>query len=260
VKHTALTPARFRSRAREALFYSSNWISVLLVSFAVMLLIFSAVSLADSLITLISDILPLPAVIRPTAYLVQYLLFSPLLVGQLHYYTDLYRAAHGDIAAHVPPAAVFAPYASPRVAVRAWGEVLTVLFLCALIPVSLSPALIAVRLTFANRIGVFPAVLLTLSGITAFLSVLYLNARLTPFLYLTAERPQLPFSDAIRRAWRLSADSALTGVLLQLGLLFSAVLSVLLTAGVLFFLYVLPIAVFTYVSYCHTLSGRHDPN
>ncbi len=258
MKHTALTPRRYRKRAREALFHSSNWISVLLVTYAVMLLLFSSVSLTDSLIAIASQVRPVPPWIRWVLHLVQYLLFSPLLVGQLCYYTDLYRAAHGDIASHVPPAVIFTLYGTPRAAIRAWGQVLAVLFLCALIPVSAFPALIALRLVLTENTGIFPAVLLMLGGITAFLSALYFNARLTPFLYLSAERPQLSFFDAMRRSWRLSADSAATGVLLQLGLLFAAAASLLFTAGVLFFVYFLPIAVFTYVGFCHELSRRSD--
>lgn len=258
MKHTAPTPHRYRTQARAALFHSSNWISALLATYAVMLLIFCAVYLTDSLFFLLTLHLPIPHAVRIGLYLVLYLLFSPLFVGLLCYYTDLYRAAHGDIASHVPPAVIFTLYGTPRAAVRAWGQVLTVFLLCALIPVAATPALIALRLVFTESTGIFPAVVLMLGGITAILSVLYFNARLTPFLYLSLSRPELSFFGAVQRSWALTSDCALTGVLLQLGLLASAVFSVLLTAGVLFFLYVLPIAIFTYVSFCHELSRRAD--
>ena len=258
MKHTALTPRRYHRLAREALFYSSNWISALLITYAVTLFCFGAVYLTDSLITVVSVFSPVPRWFSGLLYPVQYLLFSPLLVGLLHYYTELYRAAHGEASSSVPYAVIFGLYGTPKFAVRAWGQLLAVLLLCGLIPVSGIPVMIAFRLVLTNSAGILPAVLLTLFGITAFLSVLYLNARLTPFLYLTAARPELSFYDAVRRSWTTTADSALTGVLLQLGLLFASVLSVLFTAGILFCLYVLPIAIFTYVSYCFELSRRSE--
>ncbi len=258
MKHTAPTPRRHRTQAREALFYSSNWISALLVTYSLILLFFCSVKLTESLLVLWEWLRPIMPWIRWGLYLVQYLLFSPLLIGQLCYYTDLYRAAHGELSSHVPPSVIFTLYAAPRAAVRAWGQVLAVCALCASIPVSAIPALTALRLVYAEKIGIFPAVLLVLGGITAFLSMLYFNARLTPFLYISASRPALSFFDAVRRSWTLTADCVLTGVLLQLGLLLLAVISVFMTAGVVFFLYVLPIAIFTYVSFCHELSRRSD--
>lgn len=258
MKHTAPTSRRHRTQAREALFYSSNWISALLVTYSLLLLFFSTVELTDCLLVLSKWLQPMMPWIRWGLYLVQYLLFSPLLVGQLCFYADLYRAAHGDLSPHVPPAVIFTLYATPRAAVRAWGQVLAVCVLCASIPVSAIPTLTALRLVYAERIGIFPAVLLVLGGITAFLCTLYFNARLTPFLYISVSRPELSLFDAVRRSWTLTADRALTGVMLQLRLLLSAVISVFLSAGVLFFLYVLPIAVFTYISFCHELSRRYD--
>ncbi len=258
MKHTALTPRRYHRLAREALFYSSNWISALLVTYAVMLFCFGAVYLTDSLGIVVSVISPIPHWFFGLFYPVLYLLFSPMLVGLLHYYTDLYRAAHGEASSNVPYTVIFGLYGTPKIAVRAWEQLLAVLLLCSLIPVSITPVMIAFRLVLTNSAGVLPAVLLALIGITAFLSVLYCNARLMPFLFLSAMRPELSFYDAVRRSWSITADAALIGVLLQLGLLFASVLSVLFTAGILFCLYFLPIAIFTYVSYCFELSRRSE--
>lgn len=258
MKQTAPTPRRYRVLAREALFCASHWIAALLMTYSVMLLFFCAGYLTHTLHTLLSQFYPIPPTADGVLYLVWYLLLSPLPVGLLYYYTDLYRAAHGEGVSHVPPAVLFSPYSSLRTVVRAWGQSALVLFLCALLPLSVLPTVHALRIFIKTGVGSLTAVLSALCGVIAFLAVLYFRARLVPFLFLSATRPELSLLDAVRRTWRISADFALTGVLLQLGLIVTTLLSLFLTMGILFFVYVLPIAVFTYIGYCHELSRRCD--
>ena len=258
MKHAAPTPRRYRALARDALFHSTNWIAALIVTYAVMLLFFCSGYLTRLLCTCLTLFYPISPAVYGMLYLVLYFLLSPLLVGLLYYYTDLYRAAHGEGAAYVPPAVIFSPYSSLRTVVRAWGQITLVLTVCALIPLSLLPFFRAVRMFSSEFAGSLTAVLLILGGVIAFLAALFLGARLTPFLFLSADRPELSLLDAVRRTWRIGADCALTGVLLQLGLIVTTLLSLFLTAGILFFVYVLPIAVFTYIGFCHELSRRCD--
>ena len=258
MKPAALTPRRYRKLARDTLFYASNWISALFVTLAVLLTLYSGVCLTGYAVTAVSHIVPAAHGLRLLLYPILYLLLSPLLVGLLGYYCELWRAAQGDRSMFVPPAVLFRVYESPRTVLRAWGQVTLTLVLCAATPLSLIPAAIAFRRVLTDTMEIYPAVLLAMLGITVFAAVLYARARLLPFLYLSAAMPERTLPDAVRRAWRLSADGAVTGILLQLELLLGALLSLFLTAGILFFLYVLPIAVFTYIGYCHDLSRRWD--
>ena len=257
MKHAAPTPGKYREAARYALFFSSNWIAVLTVTYAVLLIPFTAVFFTDSVLSVLRMYTPIPEAVDMLLYIVWFLLLSPLSVGLLYYYTDLFRAAHGDGRSHVPPAVIFSPYASLLSVVRAWGQVFMTLLLCALIPLSLLPLYMACT-SILQAHAVMPAILLLLGGIVLFLCVLYLNARLTPVLFLSSVHPELSFGDAVRRTWKTARTTAVTGVLLQLGLLAAGVCSLVLTAGIVFFIYVLPVAVFTYIGYCHDLSRRCD--
>lgn len=258
MKHAAPTPRRYRALARDALFHSSNWLAALIVTYSVMLLFFCAGYLTHTLCVCFSLFYPIPTAVDGMLYLVWYLLLSPLLMGLLYYYTDLYRAAHGEGAAHVPPSVIFSPYSSLRTVVRAWGQITLVLSVCALIPLSLLPFGYVLRMLSSPHTGSLTVVLTALGGVTAFLAALGFGARLTPFLFLSAARPELSLLDAVRRTWHIGADFALTGILLQLGLIVGTLLSLFLTMGILFFIYVLPIAVFTYIGFCHELSRRCD--
>ena len=213
--------------------------------------------LSDSALYLLSLYRPIPRLLPYLCYAVWYLLLSPLCVGLLYYYTDLFRAAHGEGSAHVPPAVVFTPYAKAASLIRAWAQVTATVFLLLPIALSFLPTVAALRLLLSGERVTFGCALL-LFGITAFLSALYFNARLTPVLFLSANRPELSLGDAVCRTWHLTADVALTAVLLQLGLIVAAVLSLILTAGIAFFLYVLPISVLTYVGCCHEIARRCD--
>ncbi len=244
--------------ARDALFHASNWIGALLVTYSVLFIGCAAVYLCDALLALVSLSTPIPPTVSTVFRIAACLPLLPLGSGLLGYYVDLYLSSRGEITAYVSPAAVFAPYTTPRRAIRAWVLTAATLLLCALIPLSALPILTALSPLFDGSATTLTAAILTFVGLLALLAALYINARLTPILYLCVTRPHLSVGDAVRRVWCRSADFALNGVLLQLGLLLAAVLSALLTAGILLVLYVLPISVFTYTAFCHELSRRCD--
>ncbi|MBE6657233.1 MAG: hypothetical protein E7604_02210 [Ruminococcaceae bacterium] len=257
MKHASAAPGKYRHLAQQALFASSNWAAALIVTYAVLLLVFTAGFFSDGIVYVLSLLYPVPEAVTAVLLLARFLLLSPLFVGLLYYYTDLFRAANGDGPAHVPPSVIFSAYVSLSSVIRAWIQILYTLFLCALIPASFVPLYFAGRRLLSAEAPLL-SVLMLLIGVLVFLSVLYLNARLTPALFLSAHRPELSFGDAVCRTWCLSQKAAVTGLLLQLGLMAAAVLSLFLTAGIVFFVYVLPIAVFTYIGYCHDLSRRSD--
>ena len=257
MKHAFHHTGKYCASAHAALFYASNWISALTVSFAVLLIIFTAVLLSNSLFAVLSALYPLPDGIYWILHIMQFLLLSPLAIGLLYFYTDLFRAAHGDGPINVPPSVIFSPYASGTSILHAWLQSLFSLPLLSLIPASFFPLYFAgSKLLDPNAFTV--STLLWLGSVIAFLAVLYLNARLLPALFLSAVYPERSFGHVIRMTWHTTKNTVLTGILLQLGLLAAAAVSVLLTAGILFFFYVLPFSVFTYIGYCHALSHRCD--
>ena len=218
-----------------------------------MLVIFAVLFLSDTALHMLSAFYPVRNVFRILLYSACCFLLSPLAVGLLYYYSDLFRSAHGDGPSHVPPSVVFSPYASLSSVVRAWWQTFTGMLLTAMIPASLTPLYFAERLLPSGQ-SLLPRILLWLGSTVLFLSVLFLNARLMPAVYLSAVHPEYTFSAVLRRAWTGSRSAALTGVLLQLGIWAVTVLSLLLTAGIVYFIYVLPIAFFTYIGYCHDIS------
>ena len=248
------TPRSCRRDARTALFSASNWISSILCCFAVMLLLFTAVFLTDTALAAVSLLIPLPVAADVILGLLWYLLLSPLCIGVFCYHIDLHRASLGDGPAHVPPSVIFSPYAHLTSVVRAWVRMFSVILTAACIAASSVPMILSVRpgpqpLTTVRIIAL-------LAGVLLFLAVLYLAARLSPALFLSLTCPEEPYLRSILRAWRATQTTAPCAVVLGLGFLAAALLSVLFTAAVAFFLYVLPAGLFTYITYCHAVSRR----
>ena len=239
--------------ARGALFHASNWICALTVTFSVLFVIFAVLFLVDNTLAFLSALLPNRTVVRILLYSVCGFLLSPLLIGLLYYYTDLFRSAHGDGPSHIPPSVVFSPYASRSSVVRSWWQTIGGVILTALIPASFAALYFSGRLLLSNR-AIFPGIPALLASIVLFLSVLYLNARLMPAAFLSAMHPEYAFGTVLHKTWISTQSTAITGILLQLGLWAASVLSLFLTVGIAYFVYVLPIAVFTYIGYCHDIS------
>ena len=251
------TPRQYRIRARDALFYSSNWIAALISTFAVMLIVFTAVYLTECIDAFTAMISAHPLPIRPIAAVLWYLMLSPLCYGLLGYYTDLCRAAQGEGPVRVPTAVIFSAYASKTSVVRAWAFMFIALSLQLLLPLSLVPLhpLLSGSVSGIGMLQLLPAVSLCVLLLSF---ALYLGARLMPSLFLGLSRPELPISAILRRTLRQTGQSAGCAVLLQLGLLVSAVLTLLFTAGIGFFLYVLPNGICTYICFCQDLARRTD--
>ena len=253
MKRTSAAISKYRKDARGALFHASNWICALTVTFSVLLIIFSAIFLSVKALVLLSEIYPDRIAVRLLVHSACFLLLSPLLIGLLYYYTDLFRFAHGDGPSHVPPTVIFSPYASVSSAARAWWQTAVGLILFALVPLSFAPMYFSGRLLSENRFMPW-GVLILFGCIILFLTVLYLNARLLPAAFLSAVHPEYAFGTVLRRTWDCTRSASLTGVLLQLELLAASLLSMFLTVGIVYFIYVLPIAVFSYIGYCHDIA------
>ena len=248
------TPQTCRREARTALFSASNWISSMLCCFAVMLMVFTAVFLTDAALAAVSLFFPVPYLADVILYLAWYLLLSPLCIGVFCYHIDLHRASLGDGPAHVPPSVIFAPYAHLSAIVSAWIQMLSVILTCEGIVLS-AYLLLRTAAMFSLTLSPVGALLLTAS-LLFFLAILFFAVRCSPALFFSLTRPREPFYRSVIRAWRATRTTAPCAVVLGLGFLAAALLSVLFTAAVAFFLYVLPTGLFTYITYCHAVSRR----
>ncbi len=249
-----------RADARTALFYSSNWITVILVGFALMLLLWGAWSVSDRMLSIASGFIEIPSIAGTVLHVLLYLLLTPLILGYISFCTDLIRVSRGDGSGRVPPTVVFSVYTSGRSIIRAW--------LC--LPLQLLPWLIyAVCVVLGNRFfpltglgGIVSAsvytTVLVFSAVLLLLTCLFFSTLLSPLTYLCVTRPELSLR-AIASAMRsMTRYTVLQSVLLQLSLLTALALSVLLTAGVAAFLYVLPIGLFEYLCLCESSAHRTD--
>lgn len=260
--------ARIRAQADTALYFGSDWISLLIILFSVFLFFWGAYYLANTFLWFLSAIdvrFAAPRVVW-TVYLILYLLLSPLIPGVLSYAYDLFRAAHGELGGRVPATEIFHCYASPRAMLGAALDVLVQLILFLLPPAVLVAAFYLIRripgisLSAIHTAGSFPTVnpvSLILPGFLAillFIGALYVTSTLSPALFLSVARPELSFPARIKHSFlymRLHAGDAVFA-LFRFGIL---TLASLFLAGIPFFVYLLPHAIFTYIGFSKELSN-----
>lgn len=261
MKGTPTPTGHIRAAARNALFFSSNWISALISTFAVLLLIWGAVFFVDTVLWAASCAVWIPCSVDAAAYLLLYLLLSPLLPGLLGYYSDLYRASRGEGAARVPPNVIFSCYGHARTLVRAWVQMLIQLLLWASVPgavfvsVSAAVAFTAGGSGYIMPLGAAAGLILS---VVLLLTALYANARLAPALLLSVTLPELTLADSLRISLRMTRTYAASAVTGQLRLLLLSVLTLFFTAGIGYILYLLPLTVFTYISYASDAAVRAE--
>ena len=245
----------FCGEARRTLFLRSNWISVLFVLFSVCFFLVGAAYFMDCLYYAIvlsgifetDSALLYPVFVFCAAFFL-FLLLSPLLPGLKAYCCDLYRSRTEE-ALRVPPTEVFCCYASLEAVVRAWKLVFFRMTAIAALPLAL---LISVWISELLR-AVCPPLLSVLCGIFAAVLLLIpaciLCVLTTPLLYLSVTRPELTVSGCLRESARVMRYRIPEYLVFRLGFLPWLLLSVC-SAGLLFFVYVLPYLIFADISFC----------
>jgi len=95
-------------------------------------------------------------------------------------------------------------------------------------------------------------------SVVLLLTALYANARLAPALLLSVTLPELTLADSLRISLRMTRTYAASAVTGQLRLLLLSVLTLFFTAGIGYILYLLPLTVFTYISYASDAAVRAE--
>ncbi len=261
----------YRREAREVFAFRANHLNVLFALLAVIFFCACAVFFADcfyralalSNISLQNEQL-LSVVYRVCSILILFLLLSPLYMGLVTYLVDVYHTRSANIG-HVPQTGLFCFYAGIESAVRAWLVTLVRLIGVALYPISAQLIFILAKYMLPffgkhNTVGVAIGILLLIT-----ISLFLLSAVLTLDLYFktvviyAVMRPTSSIFFCLRIAASHVKAHFTEGLLLLLDFTPWMILSVL-SAGVLFFLFVLPYILFSEISYSvHLMMEAKEP-
>ncbi len=250
------------------MYFGSDWIALLIALFSVLLFIFGTLYLTDTVLWLLPLLAPelTNMTVLSAVYLFLFLLLSPLVPGVLSYAYDLYRTAHGELSGRVPATEIFHCYASPRMMLTAAADVAVQLAVISLPPAVLlaaryiiphlpgyaAPHMLLMR--HLSLMTLLPMLLWSLGAVLCFIGALFVCATLSPALFLSVARPELSLLTRLKYSFlymRLHAGVAVFA-LFQFGLL--TVLS-LFFAGIPFFVYLLPYAIFMYISFSQEISN-----
>ncbi len=260
----------YKKEARAVLCYRSNWIGMLFVWFALFFFVYCAFYFSDcfyyaiavSGISTVNSTL-LAEIYRPVSFLVLFLLLTPLYPGFLSYLYDLYRSqAKGS--GHVPPTELFCYYANLSSAMRAWVLSLIRILVYLLIPVFVWLFITAERFLHPLFTALHPIagfwiknLLLCSIGFLILLAVFCCNIHADIFTIYAVTRPELPLRVCYQRSRTFIRRHMAEGMWLDCSFLPWLFLSIL-SAGILFFFYVLPYYLFTFISFYVHISAETD--
>ncbi|MGM9625493.1 MAG: hypothetical protein ACI3XM_07265 [Eubacteriales bacterium] len=251
--------SRVRTHARAALFFGSNWMTVLLVLFSVMLLFYGIGYFTRILILLLSECIPAVSfgTLAVSASLVLYLILSPLIPGVLSFCYDLFRVSRGELSGRVPITVIFHCYADASSVIRAWVHVTFQLVLFCL-PVGVIYLLFRTTafLTSWNRSIPIPFayIFITLTAVVFLLGAVYIAGSLSPVLFLSVAHPEMKLKTCIYASFLYMRNHSTEAICAILKFCAAAFLS-LFAVGIPFFFYILPYTIFFYISFSQELSN-----
>lgn len=251
--------SRVRTHARAALFFGSNWMTVILVLFSVMLIFYGIGFFTRILILFLSDCIPAVSfgTLAVFASLALYLVLSPLIPGILSYCYDLFRVSRGELSGRVPMTIIFRCYTDAASVSRAWVHVtLQLILLCLPVGVVYLFSLAAADLTPLNRFIPLPFAytFICLTAVVFLLGTIYIAGCLSPVLFLSVAHPDKSLKTCLYASFLYMRNHSTEAVCAILKFCAAAFLS-LFAVGIPFFFYILPYTIFFYISFSQELSN-----